>query len=132
MPALQLLSAGYGREKRHLVTVADRVAHARVVGVARARNRTLVGSQLRKLARELAPDAPDRRTRRNLSSQLGSARDVAEAREQFDRHAHAIRSASVRAPTSSGSAVAPSIQTSPPAKNSRFQIGAICFTRSIA
>ena len=30
------------------------------------------------------------------------------------------------------SAVAPSIQTSPPSKNSRFQIGAICFTRSIA
>ena len=27
---------------------------------------------------------------------------------------------------------APSIHTSPPSKNSRFQIGAICFTRSMA
>ena len=42
------------------------------------------------------------------------------------------RSASRRARSSSGFAVAPSIQTSPPSKNSRFQIGAICFTRSIA
>ncbi len=36
------------------------------------------------------------------------------------------------AASSSGSAVAPSIQTSPPSKCSCFQIGAICLTRSIA
>ena len=35
-------------------------------------------------------------------------------------------------PRPSGSAVAPSIQTSPPSKCSCFQIGAICLTRSIA
>src|SRR5438093_5699517 len=122
----------YRREERHLVAVADLAIHPRVIGVHRARNRSLVRLEIGELARELPPDRPDRRARCDLPRQLGGARDVPQPREQPHRHAHATRSAAARATPSSGSAVAPSIQTSPPSKNSCFQIGAICFTRSIA
>ena len=64
--------------------------------------------------------------------ELRRAGDVPQPREQPHGHAHATRSAAARACSSSGSAVAPSIQTSPPSKYSCFQIGAICLTRSIA
>ena len=88
--------------------------------------------EARELDRELTPDRSNRRPGHDVPRQLGRARNVSKPRKQPDGHAHAIRSASALAPASSGSAVAPSIQMSPPSKNSRFQIGAICLTRSIA
>src|SRR5581483_7503510 len=100
--------------------------------IHRGRDRSLVLAERRELARELAPYAADRRARRHLARQLVGAGDVPKPREELHGHAHATRSASDRARSSSGSAVAPSIHTSPPSKNSCFQIGAICFTRSIA
>src|SRR5262249_47580032 len=120
------------RQKGDFVAVADHLVHPRVVGIHRARNRALVLRKLRKLAGELPPDAANRRAGRELACQLRGAGDAAQAGEQPHRHAHARRSACRLARSSSGFAVAPSIQTSPPSKNSRFQIGAICFTRSMA
>ncbi len=64
--------------------------------------------------------------------QLAGAGDVAKAREQADRYVHAAFNAFSRASALSGSAVAPSIHTSPPSKYSCFQIGTICLIRSIA
>ncbi len=69
---------------------------------------------------------------RKLARQLRRAGDLAQPREQPDGYVHARSSATRRAASSAGSAVAPSIQTSPPSKCSCFQIGAICLTRSIA
>ena len=85
---------------------------------------------------ETRPPAPARRPRRvaparHLARQVAGAGNVAQPRKQPDRYAHARRTASRRAASSAGFAVAPSIQTSPPSKNSCFQIGTICFTRSI-
>ena len=95
----------------------------RVVGVHRRRNRSLVAAP-GPGTRSRAPATPSRRRPgADVARQFGGSGDVAQPREQPDGHAHATRSAS-RAPcASSGSAVAPSIQTSPPSKNSRFQIG---------
>src|SRR5262245_10186533 len=109
-----VLSAGHRRQKRDLVAVAHRGVHLRVVRVERGRNRSLVRRQLRILGRELAPDGADRRARREIARQLGRARDVAQPCEQLHVDAHATRSACALARASSGSAVAPSIQTSPP------------------
>ena len=71
-------------------------------------------------------------TQHSLAREFSRPSDVAKPGKELDGHAHATLSASANAFASSGSAVAPSIQTSPPSKNSRFQIGAICFTRSMA
>src|SRR6516164_180831 len=120
-----------GRQKRHLVAVADPAVHPRVVGVDRARDRAFVARELRELALELPPDVSNRCACRDVARQLRGAGDIAKPREQPHGHAHETRSASARALASSGLAVAPSIQTSPPSKYSRFHTGAICLTRSI-
>ena len=95
-------------------------------------------------ARGRRPPAPDARApavpRRparvapsgHLEPQLGRAGDLPQPREQPNGYEHARSIAACRAASSSGSAVAPSIQTSPPSKCSCFQIGAICLMRSIA
>src|SRR5262249_28342059 len=108
------------------------VIPAGVVGVDGARDRPFVLRQLGELAGEPAPHRLDGRARHHLARHLPAAHDVAEPREQAHGYAPAIRSAPARAPAPRGSAVAPSTQTSPPSKNSRFQIGAICLTRSMA
>src|SRR5262245_55844782 len=125
------LPTGDRRQKRHFVPVAEFSVHSGVVEIHGARNRPLVWAELRIVGSELPPDAPDRRSGRNVTGELRCAGNIAQPGEQPHRYAHALRSASRRAVSSSGSAVAPSIQTSPPSKNSRFQIGATCFTRSI-
>ena len=124
-------SSRHRRQECNLVAVVDFGVHARVVRVERARHRALVLGQAGKFAGQLLPHRPDRRAGRDVSRHFRGAGDVAEPREQPHGHAHAIRSASARARWSSGSAVAPSIQTSPPSKYSRFHTGTICFTRSI-
>ena len=83
-------------------------------------------------AGELDPDRPDCGRRLDVEHQFPRAGDLAQPGEQPHRHAHARLNASARAVSSSGSAVAPSIHDSPPSKCSCFQIGTICFTRSIA
>src|SRR5690349_22225308 len=125
------LSARNRRQKRDFVAFAEYVIHTRIVRIHRGRNRALVLPERWIFAGELTPYALNRRALRDFARELGAPRDVAEPREQPHGYAHATRSASARAPASSGSAVAPSIHTSPPSKNSRFQMGAICFTRSM-
>src|SRR4029079_4992529 len=78
-----------------------------------------------------SPDIRGGVTGGHLALELGRTGDIAKPRKQPDGHAHARRTASRRAASSAGLAVAPSIQTSPPSKNSCFQIGTICFTRSM-
>ena len=90
------------------------------------RNATSRETRRRARARRLPTVRPPERR-----ASVRPLRDVAQPGEQPDGHAHARRIASRRAASSSGFAVAPSIQTSPPSKNSCFQIGTICFTRSI-
>ena len=85
-----------------------------------------------KLAGEGVPGILRGRAVGQLPRQLGGAGDVSQPREEPDGHVHARSMAIARAASSLGSAVAPSIQTSPPSKCSRFQIGAICLTRSMA
>ena len=115
--------AGHRRQERHLVAVAERLIHPRVVGVDRARDRPLVARQLGKLPDQLPPHRSDRRAGADLPRQLGApamSRSRANSRTVTRMPPAPPRA---RARSSSGSAVAPSIQTSPPSKNSRFQIG---------
>ena len=65
--------------------------------------------------------------------QFGDRLALEQSLEALRQRSNEVRSIAVRrAPSSDGSAAAPSIQTSPPSKCSCFQIGAICFSRSIA
>ena len=87
--------------------------------------------------RGVSPPPADARRRRSsrrasLAVELARAGDVAQPREQPHGHAHASSAAPPRAPLVVRIGGAPSIQTSPPSKNSCFQIGAICLTRSMA
>ena len=125
-------SRRHGRQKRDLVAVRHRGRKARIVGVDRARDRFLVRRQLRVIRDQRRPHRADVGAGRRFARQLAAAGDVAQPREQPDGYAHAILSASSRASALSGSAVAPSIHTSPPSKYSCFQIGTICLMRSIA
>ena len=93
---------------------------------------------------ERNPSAVEPETRRNevLSLIRGGlqdfeghrvgARQFLQSGKQADGHAHAISRARARASSSAGSARAPSTQASPSSKNSCFQTGAICLTRSMA
>ena len=92
-----------------------------------------VWRQLGVTARELSPYRPDGRGSLQVQHELTRSGNLPQAREETNRYAHARLSASARALSSSGSAVAPSsIDDAPPSKCSCFQMGTICFTRSIA
>src|SRR6476661_9396869 len=124
-------SSRYRWQECHLVAVADHLIHPRVVGVHRRGDRPLVLRQFGKFSRELGPDVANRGPGLDVARQFSRPGDVAQPGEQPHGHAHAARSASALARSSSAFAVAPSIQTSPPSKNSRFQTGTICLTRSM-
>src|SRR6185369_39123 len=134
---IALLSRPYGstsrnrRHERDLVALMHLGGHASVFRVDRDRHRLFVLAQRRPLKDEVVPNLPCRGMRRHFANQLAAARQIAQPRKQAHGYAHAVRYAFSRAAWSSGSAVAPSSQTSPPLKCSRFQIGTICLTRSI-
>ncbi len=123
----------YRRQKRDLVAVRYAAVILRVVGVHRRRDRRLVARHLRetrppaRATRRRPSRLPARRATDRRSRRCRAAWRTAER----SRACAAAYRASSRAASSSGLAVAPSIQTSPPSKNSCFQIGTICFTRSI-
>ena len=87
---------------------------------------------LRCVAAKRLPGIAHGRSVGKLQRQLPGVGELAQARKQPDGYEHARANASCRAASSVGSAVAPSIQTSPPSKCSCFQIGVICLMRSIA
>src|SRR6185503_8154207 len=127
-----LSAARYGWQERHFVTIAEQRRQPRVFLVDRARDASAVILHRGELCDQRVPRVVRRRALRQLPRQLRRAGQLAQPREQADVYVHARSSAAARAVSSAGSAVAPSIQTSPPSKCSCFQIGAICFTRSIA
>ena len=131
-PVVVAFAATDGRDERDLVTVGHLGIRSHVFQIARRRD--AVGVRLEGLvpAGKLAPHCSHRRRRVDLEHHLVRSRDLAQAREQPHRHPHARLSASARACSSSGFAVAPSIQDSPPSKCSCFQMGTICLTRSMA
>ena len=128
----QALSTGDGRQERHLVAILQRGRPARVLFVDRARRAAFVAGERRvttptsasHASVALAPSAAPAAARRSRPARAAA------------RTAGWLRACALerRLPRRlvAGSAVAPSIQTSPPSKCSCFQIGAICFTRSIA
>ena len=125
------LTARHRRKKGDFVTVRDGGVEPRVVGVHRAGHRFPVRRHRREFHGQRLPHAGQCAAHGDLALELFGAGNLAKPGEQSNPHAHARRRASSRALRSSGSAVAPSIETSPPEKCSCFQIGTICFTRSM-
>ena len=126
-------AAGYGRQERDLVAILQRRREAGVVGVDGGRERPFVGASDGNSHDRQVPGRRGRSTRpADRVAARSGRRARAAARTGGWSRACPLECGVRSAASSSGSAVAPSIQTSPPSKCSCFQTGAICLTRSIA
>ena len=127
-------SPGHRRQERDLVAVVQRRRQPRVVLVHGARDAARRSRPSPGTRATSACHASDRRRARRAprASAPTRRRFRAAARTAGSLRARAAPAPPAAPPSSAGSAVAPSIQTSPPSKCSCFQIGAICLTRSIA
>ena len=121
-----------GGRKAIGIALANGRAHPREILVTGARDAGAERRQRRMGRRDRAPDVGNRGAGRHVAVERLTAGQFAQSREQLDAYAHAVSRARRRASSSSTSAVAPSTHASPSSKYSCFQIGAICFTRSIA
>ena len=116
------------RRRPHTARVHARVIHVDRAADIDARRARAPGCS----ASELAPDRQNGGRRVHVAHQLASHRRCpAAGRRAAPSRACAPVRRFRRAVSSSGSAVAPSSHDSPPSKCSCFQMGTICFTRSI-
>ena len=131
-PALASSTAGNRRQKRHLVPVAHQWRSFSRSPRSPPRKSTIRSAPFPETRR---PGRARRRRPSHLSA-LRATRSAAPAMSRSRANRRIVTRMRVAPlpgapPRLPGCAVAPSIQTSPPSKNSCFQIGTICLTRSI-